>query len=238
MNDRLDEIAQALGHTFADKGLLQRALTHRSWAHEKGTPGQDSEAMEFLGDAVLALAMSLMLLERFGQTAVGGLSRARAWLVSEPSLAARARSLGVGDHLRLGRGEDQGGGRDKDSILADAYESLLGAIYLDGGWVPAFALVRRQFAADVALLRLGERNDQDFKTDLQEALQAVRLPVPDYRVVEETGPAHRKAFTVELWVSGRMLGRGTGMNKKSAEQEAARDVLARFQELLPGLTTR
>jgi ribonuclease-3 len=235
MDDKLGDLTGQLGHEFADVALLHRALTHRSWAHEKGVPGQDSEAMEFLGDAVLGLAMSLMLLERFGQTAVGGLSRARAWLVSEPSLAARARSLGVGRHLRLGRGEDQGGGRDKDSILADAYESILGAIYLDGGWGPAFALVRRQFAADVALLRLGERNDQDFKTDLQEALQAVRLPVPDYRVVEESGPAHRKAFTVELWVSGRMLGRGAGTSKKSAEQEAARDVLGRLEQILPGL---
>jgi ribonuclease III len=238
MGDTAADLSEALGHTFENPALLKRALIHRSFAHEKGTPGEDGEAMEFLGDAVLALAVSLLLLERFGQSAVGRLSRARAWLVSEPSLAARARALRLGQALHLGRGEDLGGGREKDSILADAYESVLGAIYLDGGWTPAFALVRRQFAADVALLKPGERSEQDSKTDLQEAMQAVRLPVPDYRVVEESGPPHRKAFTVELSVAGKVLGRGTGSSKKAAEQEAARDVLSRLEQLLPGLTAR
>ena len=229
------ELERVLGHTFRDASLLQRALTHRSHAHEKGTPGLDSEALEFLGDAVLSLGVSLLLLERFGEAAVGGVSRSRAWLVSEPSLSARAAAIHLGDHISLGRGEDLAGGRKKPSILADAYEAVLGAIYLDGGWEPAFALLRRQFGAEVAALVPGDRRDQDYKTDLQEALQAARLPVPGYRVVIESGPSHRRIFTVEVSVDGTAMARGSGTSKKGAQQEAARDLLERLDQELPRL---
>ncbi|MGH9869500.1 MAG: ribonuclease III [Candidatus Polarisedimenticolia bacterium] len=232
MNEALEAV---LGHAFGRPEMLQQALTHRSWAHEKGTPGDDGEAMEFLGDAVLALGVSLLLGERFGDAAVGSLSRARAWLVSEPSLAARARAIGLGDHVRLGRGEDQAGGRGKDSILADTYEAVLGAVYLDGGWDAAFALVRRHFGEEVSKLVLHDRRSQDHKTDLQEALQAVGLPVPVYRVASESGPAHRKTFVVELSVSGKVIAEGAGSSKKAAEQEAARDLLGRLDEVMPTL---
>ncbi|HKY33118.1 MAG TPA: ribonuclease III [Candidatus Polarisedimenticolia bacterium] len=233
----LEALEKALGHRFKDRALLRRALTHRSFAHEEGTPGRDNEELEFLGDAVLSLVVSAMLCGKEAPGRVGDLSRARAWLVSEPSLAGKARALGLGAHLMLGRGEDRGGGREKDSLLADAYESVLGALYQDAGLEAAARLVRSQFADQVAGLVPGQRSDLDFKTDLQEALQGAGLPVPDYAVVSEAGPDHRKSFTVELSVAGKVLARGEGGTKKSAEQQAAHDMLQRLDTLLPELVS-
>lgn len=232
----LEALEAGLKHTFTDRALLERALVHRSWAHEKGTPGEDNEALEFLGDAVLSLGVSQALHQRFGGAQVGDLARARAFLVSEPNLARKARTLKVGRHLRLGKGEERGGGRDKDSLLADAYEALLGALYLDGGLPAALTAITRHFAAQIARIEPGGRSEQDYKTDLQEALQAVGLPVPRYRVAAEAGPDHRKSFSVELTVRDQVVARGRGASKKAAQQAAARQALKRIATLIPRLT--
>lgn len=231
-----EELEEALGYRFADQARLERALVHRSWAHEKGTPGDDSELLEFLGDSVLSLGVSGILYKRYAGAVVGDLARTRAFLVSESNLARKARSLGLGEHLRLGRGEEKGGGRDKDSLLADAYEAVLAAIYLDGGLEAALSLIGRQFNPQIARLKPGARSSQDFKTDLQETLQAVGLPVPDYRVTRESGPDHRKSFAVEVVIAGKAAASGSGTSKKSAEQVAARNALNRIKELIPNLT--
>jgi ribonuclease-3 len=221
----LESLEESLGHTFADRRLLARALVHSSWAHEKGMPGEDNESLEFLGDSVLSLCVSRMLFERFGQGEVGELARVRSFLVSEPSLARKARALHLGPHLNVGRGEEKGGGREKDSLLADAYEAVLAAVYLDGGLTAAAALVTRQFAAQIARADKGGGDDRDYKTRLQEALQGAGLPLPLYRVSAEAGPDHKKEFHVELVVSDRVVARGKGTTKKTAEQEAARRAL-------------
>ncbi|HEY3176134.1 MAG TPA: ribonuclease III [Candidatus Polarisedimenticolia bacterium] len=232
----LEDLEKSLGHRFSRRDLLERALVHRSWAYEKGTAGRHSESLEFLGDAVLSLSVSRMLLERFGEQEVGDLAHARAFLVSETNLARKARALKIGAHLRLGRGEERGGGREKDSLLADAFEAVLAAIYLDGGFDPAHDLIARQFSAQIARLATGQRTAQDHKTDLQEALQAVGLPVPVYRVSAESGPDHRKEFSVELRISDRTVARGSGTSKKGAEQEAARKAFRRIDRLIARFT--
>jgi ribonuclease III len=231
------ELESALGHRFADRTLLERALTHRSYAHEKGHPDVHSESLEFLGDAVLALGVSQMLCRRFEEVEVGDLSRARSFLVSEANLARKARSLGLGAHLRLGRGEEKGGGREKDSLLSDAYEALLAAVYLDAGLSAAMSVVSEQFSSQVSRLKPGARTSQDFKTDLQEALQAVGLPIPVYRVTGETGPDHRKTFSVDLTIAGRRVAHGSGTSKKAAEQMAAEAALGGVEDLIAELTS-
>jgi len=232
----LDALEIALGHRFADRSRLERALVHRSWAHEKGRPGEDNERMEFLGDAILALGVSGMLLGRFEQEEVGELSRTRAFLVSEANLARKARSLDLGRHLRLGKGEERGGGREKDSLLADTYEAVLAAIGMDAGIEAAIATIERQFKSQVSGLKPGARTAQDHKTDLQEALQAAGLPVPEYRVTRESGPDHRKSFGVTLTIAGKAVARGTGRSKKAAEQMAARRGLREIKDLIAQLT--
>ena len=234
----LGSLESQLKYRFQDATLLEQAMVHRSYAHEKGTPERHYESLEFLGDAVLSLGVSRMLYQAFPAAQVGELARARAFLVSEPNLARKARALDLGQHLRLGRGEDRGGGRDKDSLLADAYEAMLAAIYLDGGTDQALDAIRRHFAAQVNRLRPGTRTEQDFKTDLQEALQGVGLPVPKYIVTGETGPDHRKRFTVQLAVSGQVVARGSGTTKKAAEQAAARQALRGLDRLIPQLTAQ
>jgi len=236
---RLEDLEAALGHRFADRSLLERALMHRSWSHELGEPGVDSESMEFLGDAVLSLAVSRIIFDAFGEAEVGEMARARGFLVSETNLARKAREMGLGAHLKLGRGEERGGGRDKDSLLADAYEAVLAAVYLDGGLQAVEPFIAGQFSEQVARLLPGASGSQDFKTDLQEALQGAALPIPVYRVASASGPDHRKSFTVELLVSGRLVATGTGSSKKAAEQVAAgvalRDVKALIESIIESL---
>ncbi len=232
----LNDLESSLGYRFRDRGLLERALAHSSYANEKGTPGADSESLEFLGDAVLSLGVSMMLHEKLKGSPVGELARGRAFLVSEPNLARKARRLRLGEHLRLGRGEEKGGGRRKDSLLADACEAVLAAIYLDGGLEPASRLVERLFAGQIDHLGSGAGSGQDFKTDLQESLQAAGVPVPSYRVTGESGPAHRKSFRVELVIAGRVAARGSGSTKKAAEQKAARNALRRVGDLIRKLS--
>ena len=232
----LEALEEALGHSFKDRRRLEQALVHRSWAHEVGRPGEDNERLEFLGDAILSLGVSWMLLERFKGEDVGGLSRMRAFLVSESNLARKARGLDLGQYLRLGKGEERGGGREKDSLLADTYEAVLAAIGMDAGLNGALETIDRHFRSQVAGLKPGARTAQDHKTDLQEALQAVGLPVPEYRVTRESGPDHRKSFGVELIIAGKPVARGAGRSKKAAEQVAARRALREIKDIIPRLT--
>jgi len=220
-----EKLEAALRYRFANPALLRRALVHRSAAHERGSRTHN-ESLEFMGDTVLALGVSRMLYTRLAEVAVGDLARARAYLVSEGNLARKARTIDLGDYLDLGRGEDKAGGRAKDSLLADTYEAVLGAIMEDGGVEAALAVVTRHFAAQVSRLKPGVLTGRDYKTRLQEELQARGSPVPRYRLSSESGPDHRKSFTVELLVGTRLLAKGSGTSKKIAEQKAASRALA------------
>lgn len=230
----LVRLQELLGHRFRSVDLLHQALVHRSYAHERSeTGGGDNERLEFLGDAVLSLIISHMLLMKFPQADEGNLSRMRASLVNESRLAAIAADLGLGHLMRLGKGEEMSGGRAKPSILADAVEALLGAVYLDGGLDAAFRVVRRFFEEKLEQVAAEEdplrRLDKDFKTQLQEATQAKKRLVPQYDVEREEGPDHDKIFYVSVSLEGRVLARGMGKSKKAAEQDAARKALAALE---------
>jgi ribonuclease-3 len=216
-----------LGHRFVRPEHLAVALTHRSF----GTDEQNNETLEFLGDAVLALAVSDLLMEHFPEAREGDLSKMRAALVNASVLAAKAREAGIGRWLRLGRGEEKSGGRDKESILASAYEAVLGAIYLDAGYEAARRAVAAQFGDDVAAQSAAE--SRDYKTRLQELTQRLFRETPVYTLVEESGPDHEKRFVSEIAVGGRSCGRGIGRSKKMAEQAAAMAALAALERERP-----
>jgi len=222
MDTPLEALQARLGHAFNDLLLLQRAVTHRSF-------GSDHyERLEFLGDAVLNLAVSSLLYERFSGSDEGDLTRVRAHLVREESLHRAALTLGIADVLRMSEGEARGGGAQRPSILADALEALIGAIYLDGGFDAAISLVRRLFG-DLIASSEAESWRKDAKTELQEWLQARRLPVPAYRIVATRGQAHAQTFEVECAVPTLGLAEpGEGRSRRAAEQEAARRLLARL----------
>lgn len=218
-----DAVAAALGHRFAKPELLQDALTHRSYAneHPERAP-HDNERLEFLGDAVLTLSASTLLWERFPDATEGELTRRRADLVCEASLATIARDLGLGPSLRLGRGEDRSGGRNKPRLLCSALEACIAAIYLDGGAGQATAVVRRLLEPALNEPELGKR---DAKTRVQELVQALGEGTPRYSVLATTGPDHARVFEVACLSNTRELGRGTGRSKVEAEQGAARAAL-------------
>lgn len=219
MDSRLVALQQRTGHRFNDAGLLQRALTHRSFGTDH------NERLEFLGDAVLSLVVSSLLFERFGGSDEGDLSRVRAHLVREDSLHRVALQLGMPDLLRLGDGEARGGGAQRASILADAVEALIGATFQDGGFGAAEALVRSLFG-EIILTTDVESWAKDAKTELQEWLQARRLPVPSYRISATRGQAHAQTFDVECAVPALGLAEsGEGKSRRAAEQEAARRML-------------
>lgn len=222
MTDRNDaetrRLVARLGYEFRDGGLLEAALTHASALPSGAVRG--GEQLEFLGDAVLDLVIADLLLRAFPLEDEGRLSKRRALLVKTSTLASKARELGFGDVVRLGRGEDRSGGRGKASILAATYEAIVGAVFLDGGFDAVRALVGGHFAQEIA----GQRavGAEDWKTTLQERTQALWRLVPEYRVLAEEGPAHQRRFTVEVWVNDRKLGCGEGTSKRGAAQEAAR----------------
>jgi len=221
-------IETAFGHRFQRPEHLEIALTHRSAAGE----AENNEKLEFLGDAVLSLAMSDLLITRFPEAREGDLSKMRAALVNAETLAAKARHLDLGAFVSLGRGEERSGGRDKESILAAAYEAVLGAIYVDGGYEAARTVVAAHFASDVAgdaLIAL-----RDYKTRLQEVTQRLFRETPVYTLVEEVGPDHDKHFVSELTIGGRSCGRGAGRSKKLAEQAAAMQALDLLTRERPG----
>ena len=214
-------VEKLLGYRFRKPELLEAALTHRSYAHERGE-GQHYERLEFLGDAVLGLLTAEWLFRRHPELPEGELSKRKGFLVSREALARRAEELDLGSRLRLGVGEERSGGREKASLLADVLEAILGAVYLDGGIAPARRLVTDLVEGDVTR-RSSTRTDA--KTRLQEAVQARGWPLPTYRLVAESGPDHAKSFTVDCVVQGEPLGRGSGRSKKLAEQEAAERAL-------------
>ncbi|MBQ6386121.1 MAG: ribonuclease III [Lachnospiraceae bacterium] len=219
----LQELEAAAGHHFKDPGLLEMAMTHSSYynEHRKSSAGCN-ERLEFLGDAVLETVSSEYLYRRYPEKKEGELSRLRAAMVCEPSLAKCARAAGIPEQLRLGHGEEHLGGRNRDSLTSDALEALIGAVYLDAGFAAAADVVKR-----LVLTRLEEEDlFIDRKTLLQEMAQEDGLSV-EYRLLKEEGPAHMKTFTVEALIGGRVLGTGTGHTKKAAEQAAAREAMAR-----------
>jgi ribonuclease-3 len=225
-------IQERIGHRFNNAELLERALTHKSYANENRVPAHN-ERLEFLGDAVLGLIISEYLMKTCPDSTEGDLSRLRAAVVSEPALALAAREIGLGDHLLLGRGEEQTGGRDKDSLLANCLEALIAALYLDGGREAAETFVIR-FFEEAIKKTCNFRGTLDYKTDLQELCQERLKKLPEYRIVSEAGPDHQKQFTVELSIKGEVYGRGIGRTKKEGEQRAAKEALeklsARSQE--------
>jgi ribonuclease-3 len=224
----LSDIQQRIAYQFSNIALLERALTHKSYANENRVP-YHNERMEFLGDAVLNLAVSEYLMRTCPDSTEGDLSRLRAAVVSEPALAAIAREIGLGSYILLGRGEEQTGGRDKDSLLANCLEALIASIYLDTGKEAAEAFVIR-FFEDIIKKTCTSRGILDNKTELQELCQERLKQLPEYKVVSETGPDHQKQFEVEVWIKGRLSGRGIGRSKKEAEQRAAKEALEKLTE--------
>jgi ribonuclease III len=220
MDPRLDGLQQRLGHRFNEPGLLTRALTHRSFGVDH------NERLEFLGDAVLSLAVSGLLYERFAGSDEGDLTRVRAHLVREDSLHRAALALGLPEAMRLSEGEARAGGSQRPSILADAVEALIGATFLDGGFDAANGVVRRLFGDLIAGTEVGNWS-KDAKTELQEWLQGRKLPVPAYRIKATRGQAHAQTFEVECEVAALGLVEiGEGRSRRAAEQEAARRMLA------------
>jgi ribonuclease-3 len=213
----LGRLQRALGHRFRDPDLLRTALTHRSAANERGE--SHYERLEFLGDAVLGLTAAEWLYETLSQEPEGRLARLKSYLVSTRALADWGRELELGAVLVLGAGEERSGGRDKQSLLADAMEAVLGAVYRDGG-LDAVRAVTRSWLAD-AVQREPQLQRQEAKTLLQESLQACGEPLPEYRLVGEHGPPHERTFQVECWVGTRLVGVGEGSTKKAAERAAA-----------------
>lgn len=230
--ERLPELEARLGYRFRDPSLLDRALRHRSHGHEAGSPGLHNETLEFLGDAILGFVVGERLFRAAGDVGkVGDLSRGRADLVSAASLAPRARALGLGAHLRLGKGEEASGGRDKESLLADAIEAVVAAIFLDGGLKAAQGFILRLYAGEITKKIADPLSDP--KTELQEILQGRGSSVPEYRVVTQAGSAQDPRFEVEVLSEGVRLGGGFGRTKKAAETEAAREALAKLGPSTP-----
>ena len=225
----LETLDRALGVSFRDAELRQAALTHRSYAFEQALT-VTNERLEFLGDSVLGLVVTDMAYRSYPDMPEGQLAKLRAAIVNMQALADVARSLGIGDVVLLGKGEEQSGGRDKASILADALEAVFGAAYLDLGLDRARDLIERLFRPRMEAYVRGE-GDRDYKTILQEIASQELRSIPDYRVVER-GPDHEKEFTATVHVGGEPLGTGTGRSKKEAEQQAAREAHARITERL------
>src|SRR6266436_3146435 len=229
----LSELEQKIGYSFRSRALLDRALTHRSFANERvGENCQQNEALEFLGDSVLGFVVSGWLLERFPELSEGKLSKMKAYLVSESRLVEIAEDLDLGSYILLNRGEEKTGGRRKRALLADAYEALIGVMYVDGGIAVAERFLRRELRQKLMSIDPASMIGADYKSALQERLQAAGGPGPDYAVVEVLGPDHRRIFRVELRIGGRAIAMGEGHTIKLAQQEAARGALESLDELI------
>ena len=227
----LKRIQEELGYSFKDPALLLRSLTHVSYERQRSEG--HNEVLEFLGDAVLDLAISDLLIRLNPAKPEGVLSKMRAALVNSAVLAEKAAAINLGSLLRIGKGEELSGGRSKPSILAGAFEAVLGGIYQDGGYGAAHRVVERYFSADITGKRLGQH---DYKTRLQEISQMLFRAPPVYRVISETGPDHEKFFVTEIIIGGKVLGRGEGRSKKQSEQAAAKKALHELQKSGPQAT--
>lgn len=224
----LDELQKKLNYRFKDIMHLRLALTHSSYAHEcpRPTKGQYNERIEFLGDAVLELIVSEYLYCNYPDKTEGEMTKTRASLVCEFTLAACAREIQLENYIYLSRGEDMMGGRNRDSILSDAFESVLGAIYLDGGYEPAKAFVQTILLKDIDSKQLF----YDAKTTLQEVVQAKKNQVLSYSIIGEEGPEHNKEFIAQVSINGKVIGNGRGHTKKAAQQHAAYQALLQMHQ--------
>jgi ribonuclease III len=220
----LSELQTALAYTFNDVQLLNQALIHSSHAHEQNL-GQDNEQLEFLGDSILGFVISDFLFRAHPGLDEGQLSRLKGFFVSSANLVKYAEQLDLGQYLQLGRGEEKTGGRTKQALLVDGFEAIIGAIYLDGGIENAARVIRRFFESQIEDVGDATQQVQDFKTALQELLQARHLGQAAYRVSSESGPDHQKLFTVDVIVNSEPVAHGLGLTKKAAEQAAARQAL-------------
>ena len=233
IRDEFDSLERAIDYRFRDRGLLEHAMTHTSRANEDVSGGVvDNESLEFLGDAVLGFIIADILFREFPRSNEGQKSKIKATLVSTITLAQQAERLSLGDHLLLGRGEEKTGGRRKQALLADGYEALIAAIYLDGGVEHARAFIAREFAPLVNDVRNAPEDGpvgRDYKSALQEHLQAEDQPLPEYQLMGTLGPDHRKLFQVAVVVRGEKIADGSGASKKEAEQEAAKAALEKFR---------
>ncbi len=219
----MDGLEEKLGYKFNNIDLLKNALTHSSYANEVRGGFSSNERLEFLGDSVLSIIVSDYIYRHFKSLPEGELTKLRASLVCEKSLCAFSRELELGKYLMLGKGEEKSGGRERDSILADAFEAVLAAIYLDGGMEPA-----RRHVMNFVLRELKHTDDEvfkDYKTALQEIIQRNPEEYVTYILTGENGPDHDKSFTVEVHLNSNVIGTGTGKNKKQAEQMAAKEAL-------------
>ncbi|MFQ5927086.1 MAG: ribonuclease III [Terriglobia bacterium] len=226
----LEVLEHVLGYAFRDRELLAQALTHRSHRSERSPAGCDNERLEFLGDAVLGFLVSEQLYQRGIGIREGALSRIKSNLVSARYLRRLAVRLDLGRHLQLGPGEEKTGGRHKQTILANAVEALLAAVYLDGGLAAARELVQRLLDDELKLPGMEHLTQADYKSALQEHLQGQKQPPARYELIATRGPEHRKQFRVVVWVSDVRLAEGQGMTKKAAEQQAAQQALVRLRE--------
>jgi len=230
LRDEFEALQRAAAYRFRDRGLVEHAMTHTSRANEDASGGVfDNESLEFLGDAVLGFVIADMLFREFPDYDEGEKSKTKAALVSTTTLARQAERLSLGDHLLLGRGEEKTGGRRKQALLADGYEALIAAIYLDGGIDEARAFIAREFAPLVAEVRANGLIQQDYKSALQEYLQSHDEPLPEYRLAGSLGPDHSKQFQVEVVVRGEPIASAIGPSKKDAEQEAAKAALEKLR---------
>ena len=227
MDTKLKELEKKINYTFKDFSLLKQAMMHSSYTNEKHLPKyRCNERLEFLGDAVLELVSSEYLFKESPHIPEGELTKTRASMVCEPSLALCARDIGLGDYLLLGKGEEATGGRERDSVTSDAMEALIGAVYLDGGFTSAKEFIHRFILTDLENKKLF----YDSKTILQEIVQAGKKGDITYRLVREEGPDHNKSFEVQVMIGGTPYGEGKGRTKKSAEQQAAYQAILKLRK--------
>ena len=222
----IKDLETAIGYRFKNIQLLQNALTHSSYANERWHNSLlSNERLEFLGDSVLGMLVAEYLFANFPNRPEGELTRMRADMVCEQTLAAAANRIGLGAHLLLGHGEEQGGGRKRNSILADAMESVIAACFLDGGIEAALKVVQQFILVEVPVTKL---HNADYKTQLQELVQQKKNQVLSYALVGQSGPDHDKQFDVEVSLNGKVVGKGSGSSKKRAEQDAARSAIEKL----------
>src|SRR5437870_573077 len=226
----LHDLEFKLGYTFKNRQLLSQALTHSSHANEKSAGEEDNEQLEFLGDSVLGFLVSDFLFRTHPRLTEGQLSRLKGFFVSSANLVKYSERIHLGDYLQLGKGEEKTGGRTKQALLVDALEAILGAIYLDGGIEEARRVILNFCEPQIEDVDDSDRQVQDFKTALQEELQAQHRGRADYIVTSEEGPDHQKLFTVEVVIDGESIAQGLGLTKKAAEQAAARQALERISK--------
>ncbi len=227
---QLKQLQKKLSYSFKKLTILNHAFIHKSYANENPELGlEDNERFEFLGDAVLDLIISHVIMDNFPHYSEGDLTKLRSSLVNEKRIAELSRGLDLGNYLLLGKGEDSTKGRNKNSILADTYEAVVAAIYLDGGYKKVSKVLKKHFAGFLTAANEGNLYNKDFKSQLQEITQTLHKATPHYTMVKEFGPDHKKIFSINVTVRNKVLGRGSGSSKKDAEQKAAQEALTKLE---------